>query len=146
MDHRFSTAGQTVLPLSRASVLFDGVFSAPRLQHPECVAVGPDGWVWCGSENGQILRTAPDGSATEEVASTGGFVLGLAFDGDCSLLACDLRHAAIFRLRSANASAQAFLSPRHPHPKLSSRRSRPQQALCDPVATNPGRQARNLGI
>src|SRR3954467_14162224 len=87
-----------VLPPSRGTVFFDGIFSEPRLQHPECVAVGPDGWIWCGSENGQILRVAPDGSGIEEVASTGGFTLGLAFDGDRALFACDLRHAGVFRL------------------------------------------------
>src|SRR5690349_4908721 len=78
---RFSTAETTILPSARARVFFDGVFSTPRLQHPEGVAVGPDGAVWCSSENGQILRLPPDGSKIEEIASTGGFTLGLAFDG-----------------------------------------------------------------
>ena len=56
MTYRFATAETPVLPMERARVFFDGVFSDPRLQHPECVAVGPDGWIWCGSENGEILR------------------------------------------------------------------------------------------
>ena len=43
-------------------MFFDGTFTTPRLQHPEGVAIGPDGWIWCGSENGQILRIAPDAS------------------------------------------------------------------------------------
>ena len=73
--HGFTTGGPTVLPQSRAAVLFDGPFTTPRLQHPEGVAVGPDGWIWAGSENGRILRIAPDGSTIEEVASTGGFTL-----------------------------------------------------------------------
>ena len=76
---RFATAEATVLPLSRARVLFDGMFTEPRLQHPEGVAVGPDGAVWCGSENGQILRIDPRGGGIEEVASTGGFVLDVEF-------------------------------------------------------------------
>jgi gluconolactonase len=100
-----------MLPLSRASVFFDGVFSTPRLQHPEGVAVGPDGYVWCGSENGQILRISPDGSAIEEVASTGGFVLGLAFDGDRSLFVCDLKYAAVFRLDLATRRLERFTRP-----------------------------------
>ncbi|HUZ65193.1 MAG TPA: hypothetical protein VMU82_15915 [Acetobacteraceae bacterium] len=33
----------TVLPLTRAHVFFDGTFTIPRLQHPEGVAIGPDG-------------------------------------------------------------------------------------------------------
>ena len=61
MTYRFQTADKTVLPESRASVFFDGLFSEPRLQHAEGVAIGPDGHVWCGSENGEVLRIAPDG-------------------------------------------------------------------------------------
>ncbi|KLK92773.1 hypothetical protein AA309_12975 [Microvirga vignae] len=108
---RFATADTPILPVQRARVLFDGVFSEPRLQHPEGVAVGPDGWIWCGSENGQILRIAPDGSQIEEVASTAGFVLGLAFDGDRALFACDLKHSAVFRLDLATRQLQRFTPP-----------------------------------
>ena len=108
---RFGTAERTVLPAEAAQVFFQGIFATPRLQHPEGVAVGPDGAVWCGSENGQILRIAPDGSAIEEVASTGGFVLGLAFDGDRHLFACDLRHAAVFRLELATGRLERFTPP-----------------------------------
>jgi gluconolactonase len=110
-DHRFATAENPVLPMERARVLFDGIFSEPRLQHPECVAVGPDGWIWCGSEHGQILRVAPDGSGIEEVASTGGFTLGLAFDGDRALFACDLRHAGVFRLDLKMRQLSRFTKP-----------------------------------
>ena len=110
-EFRFSTAEAPVLPTSRARVFFDGTFSEPRLQHSEGVAVGPDGWIWCGSENGQILRIAPEGDRIEEVASTGGFVLGLAFDGDRHLYACDLRHAAVFRLDLATRALDRFSPP-----------------------------------
>ena len=109
--HGFSTGGPTILPSSRAAVFFDGTFSIPRLQHPECVAVGPDGWIWCGSENGQILRIAPDGSRIEEMASTEGFTLGLAFDGDRALFACDLKHAAVFRLDLRSGDFRRFTPP-----------------------------------
>ena len=108
---RFATAEQPVLGLARASVHFDGIFSEPRLAHPECVAIGPDGWIWCGSETGDILRIAPDGSTIERAAATGGFVLGLAFDGDRALFACDLRHAAVFRLDLATRTFERFTSP-----------------------------------
>ena len=111
MSHAFITGGATVLPMSRAAVFFDGTFSTPRLQHPECVAVGPDGWIWCGSENGQILRIAPDASAIEEIASTEGFILGLAFDGERALFACDLKHAAVFRLDLRTRELQRFTVP-----------------------------------
>jgi sugar lactone lactonase YvrE len=65
MTHRFATAEKTVLPEQRAHVFFDGIFTEPRLQHAECVAIGPDGHVWCGSENGEVLRIPPDGSRCE---------------------------------------------------------------------------------
>lgn len=109
--YAFSTGADTILQMERARIFFDGTFSTPRLQHPEGVAVGPDGWVWCGSENGQILRIAPDASAIEEVASTGGFMLGLAFDGDRALFACDLKHAAVFRLDLGTRALARFTSP-----------------------------------
>ena len=109
--HAFTTGGATVLPMSRAAVFFDGLFTTPRLQHPEGVAVGPDGWIWCGSENGQILRIAPDGSRIEEVASTGGFTLGLAFEGERALFACDLKHAAVFRLDLRTRDLRRFTPP-----------------------------------
>ncbi len=108
---RFTTAEQPVLGPDRASVHFDGTFSEPRLAHPECVAVGPDGWIWCGSETGDILRIAPDGSAIERAAATSGFVLGLAFDGDRALFACDLKHAAVFRLDLATHALERFTPP-----------------------------------
>lgn len=81
------------LPLDRASTFFDG------LDHPEGVAVHPDGSVWTGGEAGQIYRIAPDGSAAEEIASTGGFALGIAFSPDATWLAvCDLKQACVWRL------------------------------------------------
>jgi sugar lactone lactonase YvrE len=125
--HGFSTGGPTVLPMDRARVFFDGVFSEPRLQHPECVAVGPDGWIWCGSENGQIMRIAPDGSHIEEVAQIGGFTLGLAFDGDRALFACEQKSASVFRLDLHDRSVRRFTAPgiRIPnYPVVDSRRNR----------------------
>ena len=125
--YAFSTGGDTVLPMSRARVFFDGTFSTPRLQHPEGVAVGPDGWIWCGSENGQILRIAPDASTIEEVAGTGGFTLGLAFDGDRALFACDLKSAAVFRLDLVSRELRRFTLPgiRIPNvPVVDARRNR----------------------
>jgi gluconolactonase len=111
MRHHFATRADPVLPAERAQVFFDGVFSTPRLQHPEGVAAGPDGWIWCSSENGQILRVAPDASRIEEVASTGGFTLGLAFDGPRALYVCDLKEAAVFRLDLASRLLARFTPP-----------------------------------
>lgn len=105
---RFATSDNPVLPLSRARVFFDGIFSTPRLQHAEGLAIDAHGNVWCGSENGQILRIARDGSGIQEIAATGGFVLGLAFDGRGHLYACDLRHACVFRLEVATGKLERF--------------------------------------
>lgn len=107
-NYQFSTGGPTAIPGDRCRVFFEGTFTTPRLQHPEGVAVGPDGSIWCGSENGQILRVAADGSSVEEVATTGGFTLGLAFDGERALYVCDQRHAAVFRLDLASGKLERF--------------------------------------
>ena len=45
MRHGFTTGQATVLPMERGEVFFDGIFSEPRLQHPEGLAIGPDGWI-----------------------------------------------------------------------------------------------------
>ena len=111
MSLAFATAEATLLPPDRAAVFFDGIFSIPKLSHPEGVAVGPDGWVWCGNQDGDICRIAPDGSSIERVASTGGFALGLAFDGDRALFVCDLRHAAVFRLDLTSGGLDRFTAP-----------------------------------
>ena len=87
-----------LLEASRASVFFDGAITDPQLDHPEGLAVHRDGSVWCGGERGQVFRIEPDGSSIEEVASTGGFCLGMAFGADDDLFVCDLKHAAVFRV------------------------------------------------
>jgi sugar lactone lactonase YvrE len=105
------TSRDAILPISRAAVLFDGQYSAPRLHHPEGVAVGPDGAVWCGNGEGDILRIEPDGSRMEKIASTGGFSLGLAFDGEGHLFVCDQRSAAVWRLDLATRALARFTRP-----------------------------------
>lgn len=97
-----------LLPASAATVLCDGTLTDPRLDHPEGLAVDRDGAVWCGGEQGQLYRIEPDGSGFRQVASTGGFVLGVALDGRGNLYACDLRHAAVFRLDTATGVLERF--------------------------------------
>jgi gluconolactonase len=92
----------------RVSVFFDGTLGSPQLDHPEGVAVAPDGGVWCGGERGQIFRVDPDGSSIEEVASTDGFCLGMAFDPVGDLFVCDMKHAAVFRLETATGRVERF--------------------------------------
>jgi gluconolactonase len=61
---------------------------ASGLDHPEGVAVAPDGTIWAGGEDGQIYIVTADGQVTEH-ARTGGFSAGLAFDRDGSCFVCN---------------------------------------------------------
>lgn len=92
--------------MARGRVFHDGTLTSPRLDHPECVAVHPDGSVWCGGERGQIFRISADGTRLDEVASTGGFVLGVAFGPDGLLYACDLAHRAVFTVDTAGGAVE----------------------------------------
>lgn len=94
--------------MARGRVFHDGTLTEPRLDHPECVAVHPDGSVWCGGERGQIYRISADGATLDEVASTGGFVLGIAFAPDGLLYACDLAHRAVFTVDPATGAVELF--------------------------------------
>lgn len=88
---------------TRVSVFAEGI------DHPEGVAVHPDGSVWCGGEAGQIYRIDPTGRKVEEVANTGGFVLGLAFSPDASWLAiCDPKRKAVLRLELSTMKIATF--------------------------------------
>lgn len=108
-----------LLPISAARVFYDGIFSTPRLAHPEGVAVHADGSIWCGNEMGELLRIAADGSTIERIGSTGGFALGLAFDSAGNCFICDLKHAALFRYDAATGTmtrfaASGILVPNYP--------------------------------
>ena len=69
------------------------------IDHGECVAVHPDGSVWCGGEAGQIYRISKDGKQVEEVARTGGFILGIAFSLKAEWMAiCDMKHKYVWKM------------------------------------------------
>lgn len=90
-------------------IYYDGFLTEPRLDHPEGVAVHPDGSVWCGGEAGQLYRVAADAGSAEVVASTGGFLLGLAIPPDGSAVyACDVAHRAVFRYDVATGQLARF--------------------------------------
>ena len=81
------------LDINDVSIFFDG------LDHPECIAVHPDGSVWAGGEDGQIYRISEDGYSMEIVNNTNGFNLGIAFSPDASWLAvCDLKNKCVWKL------------------------------------------------
>jgi gluconolactonase len=67
---------------------------ATGLDHPECVAVGPDGSLFAGGEAGQIYRVGV-GGAVDEIASTGGFIYGVVVDASGDIFACDFGNAAV---------------------------------------------------
>jgi sugar lactone lactonase YvrE len=56
---------------------------------PEHVAFGPDGKLYAAVASGKLLRMNADGSAQQVFASTGGRVLGFAFDAAGNLIAAD---------------------------------------------------------
>jgi sugar lactone lactonase YvrE len=97
-----------VIPFEQSSVFFEGLFTEPRLKHPEGLAIDSNGNVWCGGEDGQIYRIAADGSSIELMASTEGFALGMAFDQHGRLYICDLKHAAVFRFDPATGALDRF--------------------------------------
>jgi gluconolactonase len=90
-----------LVPLTEFEQLADG------LDHPECVTWGPDGFIYAGGEAGQIYRVSLDGEVSQ-VASTGGFILGLCLDGDGNIYACDTVNAAIMRVSPAGEVGTYF--------------------------------------
>ncbi len=99
-----------LLDIGKARVFFNGIFSTPRVAHPEGVAVHRDGSIWCGTETGDLVRIAADGRSHQLMGSTGGFLLGIAFDSAGNCFACDLKHAAIFRYEAATGAMTRFAS------------------------------------
>jgi gluconolactonase len=80
---------------------------AMPLDHPEAVA-WPEGSIWCGTEAGDLLRVDPATGTPEIVASTGGFLLGLAFDGSGNCYACDQGRDQVLRI-SPHGEVDAFV-------------------------------------
>lgn len=93
------------LTFDKISVFADGV------DHPECVAVHPDGSVWAGGEAGQIYKISADGNIIEEINNTNGFILGIAFSPDASWLAvCDLKNKCVWKLDIESNTLTMFAS------------------------------------
>jgi gluconolactonase len=105
-----------VLELTDFTVFVEG------LDHPECVAWGPDGLLYAGGEAGQVYRMTADGGELTEVGSTGGFLLGICLDGDGTVYACDSAKPAVVRMTSTGAvdvyssgnGDRSFANPNYP--------------------------------
>lgn len=113
--HDAKTPGM-LLGSASVRVFIEAMTGDFTLDHPEGVAVHPDGSIWCGGEQGQIYRVEPDGSSFEQVASTGGFCLGLAFDAQTNLFICDLRHRAVMRMDHLTHQVDQFAGGVDGHP------------------------------
>lgn len=85
------------------------------LDHPEGVTWGPDGYVYAGGEAGQIYRVDLQEENYEEIANTGGFMLGLCLDADANVYACDIGNQAVMRVtQSGKVSTYSKGTPERP--------------------------------
>ncbi|MCY3947013.1 MAG: SMP-30/gluconolactonase/LRE family protein [Anaerolineaceae bacterium] len=73
------------------------------MDHPEGVAVAPDGRVHAGGEAGQIYRVDLVANSCEVIADTGGFITGLAHDAAGNIFACDVGNQAVMRITPEGA-------------------------------------------
>src|SRR6202142_1494652 len=76
------------------------------LDHAEGIAVTPKGDLYVGGEAGQIYRIEND--VPRQVASTGGFLLGLAADADGRIYAIDNVAKKVWRYDPASGALDTF--------------------------------------
>ncbi len=82
---------------------------ANGLDHSEGIALTPAGQLYVGGEGGQIYRIEDDDSITE-LLTTGGFLLGLASDGEGRIYACDQISRCVWRVDPATKEREVFTS------------------------------------
>jgi gluconolactonase len=86
-----ATVMRPLIPLEKFSHFAEG------LDHPEGLAFDADGNLWAGGELGQVYRVGPKGRV-HEVATMGGFCLGLTFSRTQDLYVCNTGLHSLVRL------------------------------------------------
>ncbi len=87
----------SIVPVHALGTIAHGV------DHAEGICLTPAGVLHVSGEKGQVYRLDPDGSATE-IATTGGWTLGLASDGAGRIYACDPVLHQVLRLDPASGA------------------------------------------
>ena len=79
---------------------------AEGLDHPEGVALGPDGNIYAGGEDGQVYRINYESRQVEAYANTGGLNLGMALDAAANLYVCTADRGAVYKVTPGGAVSQ----------------------------------------
>ncbi|MCA1830786.1 MAG: SMP-30/gluconolactonase/LRE family protein, partial [Actinobacteria bacterium] len=88
--------------LARVRILAEG------LDHPEGVTVDAQGTLYAGGEAGQIYRVDVNSGKIEQIASSGGFMLGLCADANGRLYCCDVGRRELLRVDPADGSIEIY--------------------------------------
>ena len=76
------------------------------LDHPEGVALGPDGNIYAGGEAGQVYRIDDATRQVDAYADTGGLNLGMALDAAANLYICTADRGAVYKVTPDGAVSQ----------------------------------------
>jgi len=88
---------------------------AQGLDHPEGVALAPDGRLVAGGEAGQIYTVDTSTGAVDQRASTGGFLFGVTVDGEGTVYGCDFGRAELLRITIAGEVSCTRVARRRTH-------------------------------
>lgn len=91
------------------------------LDHPECVIWSPEGFLYAGGEAGQLYRVDPISGEALQLGTSGGWLLGLALDGDGDIHACDPDLGRVFQfapdgshtVRSSGTVERPMITPNY---------------------------------
>lgn len=92
---------QPLVPLDRLEIFAEG------LDHAEGICLSPDGHLYVGGEKGQLYRIEEDDTFSE-ILSTGGFMLGLAADGEGRIYACDAGKHCVWRITPSSGAIERW--------------------------------------